>query len=121
VAAAEVYKRRAVAVARQIRAKHVRPRRLCQLCFVAAVTATIFAAAPQHTPLPSVGLAAVSGCVAITGSMPPTAKALTFLEMLARLSYWRHRKANACRPPGLFHDRRLLDEQRPTERRPYLI
>ena len=52
--------------------------------------------------------------------MPPSATALTFLEMLARFSLRRHRKANAYRAPGLFHDLRLLDEQRPPESRPYL-
>ena len=65
-------------------------------------------------------MAVVSGWVAITRSMPPTAKALTFLEMLARFSLRRHRKANAYRDPGLFRDLRLLDEQRPPESRPYL-
>ena len=65
-------------------------------------------------------LAVVSDWVAITRSVPPTAKALTFLEMLARFSLRRHRKANVHRAPGLFHARRLLDEQRPTGRRPYL-
>ena len=52
--------------------------------------------------------------------MPPTAKALTFLEMLARFSLRRHRKANAYRAPGWFRDLRLLDEQRPPESCPYL-
>eukprot|EP00964_Phaeocystis_antarctica_P099349 scaffold65187_cov67-Phaeocystis_antarctica.AAC.4 len=65
-------------------------------------------------------LAVVSGWVAITRSMPPTATALTFLEMLARFSLRRHRKANAYQAPGLFRDLRLLDEQRPPESRPYL-
>jgi hypothetical protein len=65
-------------------------------------------------------LAVVTGSVAITRSVPPTAKALTFLEMLARFSLRRHRKANGYRTPGLLHKLRLLDEQRPTERRPHL-
>eukprot|EP00964_Phaeocystis_antarctica_P135317 scaffold99697_cov59-Phaeocystis_antarctica.AAC.3 len=58
--------------------------------------------------------------LATTRSMPPTAKALTFLEMLARFSLRRHRKANAYRTPGLFRDLWLLDEQRPPESCPYL-
>ena len=63
-------------------------------------------------------LAVVSGWVVIPRSMPPTAKALTFLGMLARFSLQRRCKANVYRAPGLFHYLRLLDEHRPPERLP---
>ena len=61
--------------------------------------------------------------LATTRSMPPTAKALTFLEMLARFSSCgatARGKANAYRAPEWFRDLRRLDEQRPPESRPYL-
>ena len=102
----------------QIRAKHVsrvRPvlpcHRHCRPYFCCSTTAYAFAERR---------LAVFSGWVATTRSMPPTATALTFLEMLARFSLRRHRKADSYRAPGRFHDHRLLDEQRPPESRPYL-
>ena len=114
--AAAAKARAAVTVARQIRArKHVSRRWPALPCrrhrhhFCCGTTAYAFAERR---------LAVVTGWVAIARSVPPTHP--TFLEMLARFSLRRHRKANVYRAPGLLHDLRLFDEQRPTERRPYL-
>ena len=91
-----------------------------QLCLATVTAARIFRCGTTAYAFAECQLAVVRGWVAITRSMPPTAKVLTFLEMLARFSLRRHRKAKSYRASGLFRDLRLLDEQRPPESRPYL-